>query len=193
MTTTSTATPDLATMLTQAERAQAEANAAAARAAAAQAKAQAVAGQIAAERDHRFVAWADARVAESGATEKRLANEVDTARLAFEASVAGGSVDFVATYLTWATAAAGLYHTRNHHNNLRNHLHRRRPDEHPAYDASRQVTDSRTTIPAFGDALARAVAQAAAGRGGDVEDGLQAELQAALRGEATPAPDRRDG
>jgi hypothetical protein len=195
MTATSTATPDtLTTMLTQAERAQAEANAAAGRAAEAQAKAVAVGNQIAAERDTRFVAWATARLGESPATEKGLAGDVDAARQAFDAAVSGGEPTFVAKYLSWAEAAARLYHARTHAANLKGHLHHRRPAEHPAHDAGRQVThDSRTTVPSISDALARATAMASAARAGDAEDALQAELESALRGEDPATPDRRGG
>ena len=184
MTATSTAPDTLTTMLTQAEKAQAEANLAAARAAEAQAKAVAVGNQIAAERDARFCAWAAARLSEAPATEKVLAAAVDTARMAFEAAVAGGEANFVAKYLSWAESAARLYHGRTHAANLKGHLHHRRPAEHPAQDAGRGVThDSRTTVPSITDALARATAMASAARAGDAEDELQAELESALRGE----------
>jgi len=195
MTATSTATPDtLTTMLTAAETAQHEANAAAARAAEAQAKASAVAARIAAERDSRFVAWASARVTESAATLATLAGEVDGARRSFEAAVSAGEATFVARYLDWATAGATLYHHRNHVLTVRSNLHHRRPEEHAAPDASRQTGhDSRTSVPSFGDALDRAAAQASASRSGDAEDALQAELEAAIRGEDLPVPDRRGG
>jgi len=184
-TTTTTRPSDLAALNAAAERASAEAQKASAAASAAMAEAQLAAERIHAERDVRFVRWASARVAEAPATEQRLAADVDAARQAFERAVAAGDSDFVAKYLTWATAGAALYHARTHYNNLRGHLHLRRPAEHPAHDAGRQVThDSRVMVPGFADALARAADHAVAARGGDVEDALQAELQAALRGES---------
>jgi len=98
----------------------------------------------------------------------------------------------VALYLGWTEAAGRLYHERNFTNNLKGHLHHRRPEKHAALDASRGVThDSRSMIPDFPDALARAVSLAAAARSGDVEDQLQRELESALRGEDPVTPDRR--
>jgi len=194
MTATSTATPDLATMLTQVERAQAEANAAAARAAEAQAKAQAVAGQIAAERDTRFVAWAEATVAAAPDEERRLIAATDAARIAFERGIAEGEPDYPTKYLDWSDAGGKLFHHRQFLQNVRGNLAHRRPDEHAAPDASRHVShDSRVNVPPFVDALSRAVAQAVATRNGDHEDALQDTLSRALRGEDPAAPDRRDG
>jgi len=190
---TATKPADLAQLTAAAEKARDQAAEASAKASAAMAQAQLAAERIHAERDVRFVRWAEHRLGESNATLATLAAEVDTARLAFDASVADGDPAFVARYLDWATAGAALFHTRNHTNNLRNHLHRRRPDQHAAYDAGRSVNDSRTTIPSFAEALDRSVAHAAAARGGDVEDQLQRELESALRGEDPAAPDGRDG
>lgn len=194
MTTTTTRTSDLAQLTAVAERAAASAAQASAAASAAYAEAQLAGERAAAEREDRFCRWASARVAESGATEKGLAAEVDDARLAFERAVAAGEPTFVSLYLGWSECAARLHHHRGHVLTLRGQLHLRRPDQHPAPDASRQTGgDSRTMIPTFADALDRAVAHAAAARSGDVEDGLQSELQSALRGEDPAAPDRRGG
>ena len=184
---TMTRPADLAQLTAAAERASAEAQKASAVASAAMAAAQLAAEKIHVERDHRFVRWAEGRLSESNATEKALAGEVDTARKAFECAVAAGEPTFVAAYLGWATAGAALYHARNHHNNLRGHLHHRRPDQHAAYDAGRSTNDSRTTIPSLADALGIAAAHAAAGRSGDVEDALQRQLESALRGEVDDA------
>jgi len=190
---TATRPADLAALNAAAERASAEAQKASAAASAAMAEAQLAAERIHAERDVRFVRWASARVAEAPATLASLAAEADAARLAFERAVAGGDADFVARYLDWATAAARLYHHRGHVLSLQGQLHLRRPAEYAAADGTRSTNDSRTTIPSFADALDRAVAHAAAARSGDVEDELQAALQAALRGEDPAAPDRRGG
>jgi len=190
MTATSTATrpADLAALNAAAEKAAASAAQASAAASAAQAQAQLARERIAVETDHRFVSWASARVAEAPATEQRLAAEVDDARKAFEAAVAGGDADFVAKYLTWAEAGATLYHHRSHVMTLRGNLHLRRPTEHAAPDASRQTGhDTRTSTPGFADALARAADHAVAARAGDVEDALQNALQSALRGEVDDA------
>jgi len=185
MTATSTATPDtLTTMLTQAETAQREANAAAARAAEAQSKAQAVAGQIAAEREARFVRWAEATVLAAPAEERRLIAATDAARIAFERGIAEGEPDYPTKYLEWSDAAGKLFHHRQYIQNVRGNLAHRRPDEHAAPDASRSVThDSRVNVPPFVDALSRAVAHAVANRNGDHADSLQDTLRRALRGE----------
>jgi hypothetical protein len=185
MTATSTTKPtDLDQLTAAAERAGAEAQKASAAASAAHAEAQLAAERIRLEQDARFVRWAENRVTASGETGETLAAEVDAARLAFEHAVAAGDADFVARYLDWSTASAKLYYHRTHAVNLRGLLHQRRPDSHPAVDAGRSGGhDSRTSIPTFIDALARAVAAAAATRHGDMEDQLQAELQAALRGD----------
>ena len=193
ITPTANRTSDLVQLTAAAERARTLAAEASASASAAQAEAQLAAERIHAERDVRFVRWAVNRVAESGATEKDLATGVDVARLAFEASVSDGTPDFVSKYLTWSESAARLYHHRGHVMTLRGQLHHRRRDEYAAPDTARSTTDSRSSIPPFSDALARAVAMAAAARSGDVEDALQAELQAALRGDFPAAPDRRGG
>jgi len=194
MTATSTATrpADLAQLTAAAEQARDQAAEASAKASAAMAEAQLAAENIHRETDLRFCRWAENRIAEAPATEKDLATGVDVARLAFDASVSGGTPDFVAKYLAWSTAAARLHHHRGHIMSVRGNLHHRRPNQHPAPDTARSTSDSRSSIPPFNDALARAVAMAAAARSGDVEDGLQNALQAALRGEDIPAPDRRD-
>ena len=115
----------------------------------------------------------------------RLAGDVDAARKAFERAVAAGDPDFVARYLAWSESGAKLYHYRTHAANLRGHLHQHRPAEYPAQDGSRHVThDSRSTVPTFADALARAAEVAVAARSGDAEDELQTALEAALRGDA---------
>ncbi len=190
---TATRPADLAQLNAAAERASAEAQKASVAASAAMAEAQLAAERIHRETDIRFVRWAEGRLAEAPATEQRLAGEVDHARQAFERAVAAGDADFVARYLSWATAGAALYHHRSHLMSVRGNLHFRRPDKHPAADTGRGVThDSRVSVPGFADALARAADHAVAARGGDVEDALQAELQAAIRGESPATPDRRD-
>ena len=182
---TATRPADLAKLTAAAEKARDQAAEASAKASAAMAEAQLADERITLERDHRFVAWASARVAESNATMTRLAGEVDTARLAFERAVAAGDPDFVARYLAWSESGATLYHYRTHAANLRGHLHQHRPAEYPAQDGSRHVThDSRSTVPTFTDAMERATATAVAARSGDAEDELQTALEAALRGDA---------
>jgi hypothetical protein len=176
---------DLAALTAAAERAQAQAAEASAVASAAYAEAELAAERIAVVQDARFVAWASAIVAESNETLARLAGEVDVARKAFERAVAAGDPDFIAKYLAWSESGAKLYHSRIHANNLRGHLHQRRPAEYPAQDGGRHVThDSRSTVPGFTDAMERATATAAAARSGDAEDELQTALEAALRGDA---------
>ena len=190
---TATRPADLAALNAAAERASAEAQKASAAASAAMAEAQLAAERIHRETDTRFVRWASARVGESNATLATLAAGVDHARRSFEVAVAAGDPAFVAKYLDWSEAAATLYHTRNHVNNLKSHLHHRRPSEYPAYDAGRSVNDSKTLVPAFADALGRAAEVAVAGRSGDAEDELQRQLEAALRGEDPAAPEGQDG
>jgi|GEM_PF-1974880 len=191
--TTRTSNGDLAQLTAAAEQARDQAAEASARASAAMAKAQLAAEKIAVEQDHRFVRWAETRVAESNETLKTLTSNVDAARKGFESSVAAGSPDFLSRFLDWSESGARLYHYRNHVANLNSHLHHRRPGEFPPHDASRSTSDSKTTIPSFADALARAADMASAARGGHVEDELQNALQSALRGEDPVTPDRRDG
>jgi len=192
-TATRTSNGDLAQLTIAAEKARDQAAEASAKASAAMAQAQLAAERIRLEQDQRFVSWASARVGEANATEKRLSSEVDDARRAFDVAVAAGDSAFVARFLDWAESGARLYHARSHHDNLRGHLHHCRPTEYPAYDASRSTNDSKTLVPGFADALARAAEHAVANRSADVADALQAQLEAALRGEDPAVPDRQGG
>jgi pyruvate/2-oxoglutarate dehydrogenase complex dihydrolipoamide acyltransferase (E2) component len=190
MTTTSTATrpADLAQLNAVAERAAASAAEASAKASAAYAEAQLAGERARLEQDARFCRWAEATIAAAPAEERRLIAATDAARIAFEQGIALGESDYPARYMAWSDAAGQIFHSRQYIQNLRGHLHLRRPGEHAAPDAGRSGGhDSRVTVPAFIDALNRTVAQAVATRIGDHEAALQDTLNRALRGEVDDA------
>jgi multidrug efflux pump subunit AcrA (membrane-fusion protein) len=191
---TANRTADLAALNAAAERASAEAQKASAKASAAYAEAQLAGERARLEQDARFCRWAEATIAAAPAEERRLIAATDAARVAFERGIAECEPDYPARYMAWSDAAGQLYHSRQYIQNLRGHLHIRRPGEYAAPDAGRSGGhDSRVTVPAFIDALTRTVAQAVANRNGDHEDALQDTLNRALRGEDPAVPDRQDG
>ena len=182
---TTTNPADLARLTASAQQAQALAAEASAKASAAQAAASAAAERIHIAQDAASCRWAEATIAAAPDEERRLIAATDAARVNFERGIAEGQPDFPSRYLEWSGAAGQLFHHRGFVQNLHGHLAHRRPQQHAAPDAGRSGGhDSRVTVPDFIDAVSRTVAHVAASRNGDYQDAMQAQLQAAMRGES---------
>lgn len=175
----STATVNTAALAQAREAAQEAASKAAQRAAEAQAKLDQAQAAIDAQKQARVRAWAEDMVRRQRELEKDAERCIIDARAAFQAAIAAGDLgEALGHYYRWTEAVGAAL-------GLQAQLSRARYEL--SEDPNRVAEVSQRIRPgSFAEVLSNAVSHAASNRSRDVQDAAQAELDAALRGEAVP-------